>query len=646
MYYYEIAPTQIVRLGHDTFTYSSKIKLSIGNIVLIEVGNKRLTGLIIRNVKKPKYPTKEIIKQIEDKPLPIQLINLSYWIKDYYHSPLAIILQSILPNGIQKNRRQQSIIDHQSLRKNSSHQNTADQLDAISTINNMSSGSAILHGITGSGKTQVYISLTRQSIDQGKSAIILVPEIALTSQLIDEFSNHFDNIILSHSRQTESRRHTIWQQALESNHPCVVIGPRSALFLPLNDVGIIVIDEAHEPAFKQEQSPRYSALRAASILARFHNAKLILGSATPLISDYYTAKSHKRPIIEMNNPARKNTIKPEIKLIDMTVKQNFKQHHFLSDDLISSLSNTLSDGKQVLIFHNRRGSASTSLCKNCGWSANCPNCFIPLSLHVDQHMLRCHTCNFTTKIATVCSSCGSVDVIHRGIGTKSIETELRKLFPGYNILRFDSDSKSDISIDQNYKELYDGSIQIIIGTQVVAKGLDLPHLRTVAVVQADAGLSLPDYTSGERTFQLLAQVVGRVGRSEHKTNVIVQSYQPKHPAILYGLAQNYDEFYKKTLAERKKANFPPFCYLLSLTCSYKTESAAIRNCKKLASELKNILPSYVQILGPVPSFYERSNGNYRWQLTLKSPKRQVLVSALDHLPPSHWQAELDPISLI
>jgi primosomal protein N' (replication factor Y) len=249
-------------------------------------------------------------------------------------------------------------------------------------------------------------------------------------------------------------------------------------------------------------------------------------------------------------------------------------------------------------------------------------------------------------VPTSCPDCHSADIIHKGIGTKLIESELRKLFPNSTIARFDGDSETGDSVEQRYKELYDGSIDLIIGTQVIAKGLDLPNLRTVGVIQADAGLSLPDYSSSERAFQLLAQVIGRVGRSHHPTNVIVQSYQPSHPAVVYGLKQDYDSFYTEALALRQKGRFPPFVHLLKLTCVYKTETAAIKNAKKLADELRLNVSKDVQILGPTPAFYERQHDTYRWQLTLKSPTRAALIDALKHVPSTHWQTELDPISLL
>jgi primosomal protein N' (replication factor Y) len=415
--------------------------------------------------------------------------------------------------------------------------------------------------------------------------------------------------------------------------------------MPLASVGLIVIDECHEPSYKQEQSPRYSALRLASTLSRFHKGKLVLGSATPNVSDYYVAAASERPIIRLESKAKSDSVKPTVQVIDMTKKANFSAHRFFSDALIARFEKTLAAGQQALVFHNRRGSAASTLCENCGWQAGCPRCFIPLTLHSDQHKLICHICAASSRVPTQCPSCGGVDIIHKGMGTKLIESELRKLFPKATIARFDADTDATQTVERRYQELYDGSIDIIIGTQVIAKGLDLPHLRTVGVVQADAGLSLPDYTAAERTFQLLYQVIGRVGRSSHETHVVVQSYQPTNPAVQDGISQDYAAFYERALALRKAGNFPPFTYLLKLTCTYKTEATAIKNAKALAGELaRSGLP--VELLGPTPSFYERVRDTYRWQIVVKSSSRQALIDALQYMPTRQWQYELDPLSLL
>lgn len=646
MHYYEVAPNQIVRATSPTFTYSSGTILTVGQLVIIEVGKKQLIGIVIRPTSKPRYDTKPVSSVLDLPPIPAPLIDLALWMSDYYHTHLATVLQTLLPRGLQKTRRKRDSHKTTPLRDRTNIVFTDDQTRALQEIAAMPPGSALLHGITGSGKTHVYIEQARLTLAAGRSVIVLVPEIALTSQVVDEFSHHFDDVILTHSKQTEAERHLAWLEALSSKTPRVVIGPRSALFMPLKSVGLIIIDEAHEPSFKQEQAPRYSALRAASVLAKAAQGKLILGSATPSVADYFIAEASDRPIITMNTRARDGAVKPNVSLVDMTKRANFKKRRFLSDQLLNKLEQTLASGNQALIFHNRRGSASTTLCENCGWSAICPRCFIPYTLHADKHELRCHICGMVERVPTSCPECRSADIIHKGIGTKLIESELQKLFPKKVIARFDGDNETGESVDKRYKELYDGDIDIIVGTQVIAKGLDLPKLRTVGVIQADAGLSLPDYASSERTFQLLAQVIGRVGRSHHETDVIVQSYQPTHPSVVAGIAQDYASFYATVLAERKQGRFPPFTHLLKLTCIYKTEAAAIKNARQLANILRQELPASIQILGPTPAFYERQHDTYRWQLVLRSAHRSNLIKALDLLPPTHWQSELDPISLI
>jgi primosomal protein N' (replication factor Y) (superfamily II helicase) len=646
MHYYEVAPNRIVRSTSGVFTYASSTKLAIGQLVTVEVGKTNYVGVVMKQVGEPDYATKQITSVLELPPVPEPLVALAGWLSSYYQTHLATVLQTLLPRGLEKNRRLRSVNQREVIRKRTNFVLTGEQSAAIKTIESMSPGSALLHGVTGSGKTRVYIELAKKTLAQHRSVVVLVPEIALTSQLLDEFTGVFSDIIVTHSKQTEAERHLAWQAALTADRPHVVIGPRSALFMPLPDIGLIVIDEAHEPSFKQEQSPRYSALRAASVLAGKHQAKLVIGSATPLITDYYVAEHSGRPIIKLTKPAHEAASKPVVSLVDMTKRGNFKQHRFLSDTLLTSIQATLAAGHQVLLFHNRRGSASTTLCENCGWTALCGRCFIPFTLHIDKHTLQCHVCGAQERIPTSCPQCHEADIIHKGIGTKLIEAEVKKLFPKATIARFDGDSQAGESVEKRYKELYDGKIDIIIGTQVIAKGFDLPHLRTVGIVQADAGLSLPDYGAAERTFQLLAQAIGRVGRSHHASSVIVQSYQPTHPSVVLGLSQDYDAFYLAALQERRRALFPPFCYLLKLTCVYKTEQAAARNARKLADELQRIPGSDITILGPTPAFYERQADTFRWQLIVKSPKRSALLTLLQHVPPSHWQYELDPLSLL
>jgi len=646
LHYYEVAPSRIIRAGSSTFTYASAEPLLVGQVVTIEVGKKVLVGVIMTSVGKPSYNTKEITSVIEKTPIPKPILELALWLAEYYTTPLATVLQTVLPRGLDKARRARPNQVHTSKRDRTTIVFNKDQERAITEIVNSTDGTILLQGVTGSGKTEVYKELARRMAADGKSVIVLVPEISLTSQIISEFLHDFPGVIVTHSHMTEAERHAVWKQVLDATTPQLVIGPRSALFMPVPKLGAVIIDEAHEPSYKQEQAPRYSAIRAASVLGKFSQAKVILGSATPSITDRFLAESANRPVIRLDRSARSGAQAAVVKVVDMTKRQYFTRHRFISDQLVESIEKNLENHKQTLIFHNRRGSAATTLCENCGWTALCPNCYVPLTLHADTYDLSCHICGHHEKVPTSCPVCHSAEIIHKGIGTKLIETELHKLFPKATIARFDSDNKTDETVNSQYEALYKGEIDIAIGTQVVAKGLDLPNLRTVGVIQADSGLSLPDYAASERAFQLLAQVIGRVGRDEHASEVVVQTYQPTNPAISHGLKQDYESFYTYALETRKKSYFPPYSYLLKLTTIYKTEQAAIRSAKTLAKELKSSLHPDVRLLGPTPAFYERQHDTYRWQLILKSPKREYLIAALQHLPTTHWQSELDPQSLL
>lgn len=647
MKYYLVSPLRMVHRHDSTLTYHSDHDLQPGQIVAVSVGTKVVPAVIIDSTSKPTFETKAIDQIVSETPLPQPLLKLHDWLATYYVSHPVNVWQTMLPSGLLKKRRATTKSRIQHRRERTHFLLNKAQQQAFLTLSHHPTGTSLLHGITGSGKTALYVELAKKTLAEGRSVIILVPEIALTSQIIADFTGHIDDVLVTHSTMTEATRHTTWLEALHETSPRLVIGPRSALFTPLKNIGLIVIDECHEPSYKQEKSPRYSALRAASVLASAHGAKLVLGSATPSIADYHVA-SQQAPetIVTLSELARPQAVLPSVEIVDMTKRLNFHRSQFLSDKLLDQLTTTLKDGHQSLIFHNRRGSAPTTLCENCGWSAACPRCYVPLTLHADQFQLRCHLCNHQERVPTQCPECGGAHIIHKGIGTKRVEEELRKLFPEARIARFDGDNADNETVDSQYQALYDGEIDIIIGTQVIAKGLDLPKLRFVGVVQADSGLSLPEYQSTERVFQLLAQVSGRVGRNEHASYVVIQSYQPEHASVKYGIARDYTNFYTHGLAERKRAYYPPFCYLLKMTCTFKSEAASVRAARTLATALRPHLTKDMELLGPAPAFYERVRDSYRWQLIVKSPKRADLAKLIEHIPPKYWQYELDPGSLL
>lgn len=647
MEYYLVSPLRVVHQRESTLTYHAEQVLQPGQIVSVSVGKKVVPAVIVGTTDKPSFETKPIESVITTTPLPAPLRRLHTWLAQYYVSHPVAVWQTMLPSGLLKTRRQTQAKTSQHRRDRTHFLFNKAQTKALRQLQAHPSGTMLLYGVTGSGKTALYIELAKQTLSEGKSVIILVPEIALTSQIIADFASHIDNVLVTHSTMTEATRHKTWLEALESTEPRVVIGPRSALFTPLAAIGLIVIDECHEPSYKQEKSPRYSALRAASILAKQHGARLVLGSATPSVTDYYLASQlDASRIIRLDTLARPKAVLPQVAVVDMTKHLNFTRSRFLSDTLLEQLTATLGDGHQALIFHNRRGSAPITLCENCGWSAACPRCYVPLTLHGDKYQLRCHLCNHQERVPTHCPECQGAHIIHKGIGTKRIEEELRKLYPEDRVARFDGDNSNSETVDSQYQALYDGDIDIIIGTQVIAKGLDLPKLRFVGVVQADSGLSLPEYQSAERVFQLLAQVSGRVGRNEHDSHVVIQSYQPGHPSVKHGIARDYDSFYEDAIVERKRAHYPPFCYLLKITCTYKSENASIRAAQVLARTLRPHLGAGMELLGPAPAFYERVRDSYRWQLIVKSPRRADLAKLVDYIPPTHWQYELDPSSLL
>lgn len=651
--YYEVSMVGNVGAYYDVLTYASDQELPIGTIVTVPVGRKSSLGVITQKVKQPEFQCKEVTKVVIKRPLPTPLLQLHDWLSSYYATSSGVAWQTILPARIATTPRQtkKSIPVNASAAPTKRTQIVLNptQQAAVDQIRHTNDGTILLHGITGSGKTEVYKTIAADTVNNGQSVIILVPEISLTAQLVNEFRSQFDNVVVTHSAMTASERNIAWRQILFSDKPIVVVGPRSALFMPVHNLGLVVIDECHEPSYKQEASPRYHTITAASKLCQLASARLILGSATPSISDYYLAQHFKRPIITMNQLARTDAVRPSTKIVDLTNRDNYTlESKLFTAPLLNAMRDAIKHHRQVLLFHNRRGTAGLAMCENCGYMATCPNCYTPLTLHGDKFQLICHICGHTEKPPLTCPDCHEATIVYKGIGTKKIEEEAAKLFPTARIRRFDSDTARGEAVQDVYDELKNGTTDIIIGTQTIAKGLDLPHLAVVGIVQADAGLSLPDFSASERTFQLVAQTCGRVGRSKEPTAAIIQSYQPDAPAVKYGAAQDYAAFYDSEIATRQHGHFPPFAHLLKLSCAYKTERGATVAAGRLASQLRQKYGDKIKLLGPAPAFYERMRGLYRWQITIRTSHRQTLVQIATDVSSSsgNWQVELDPASLI
>ena len=649
--YYEVLPAKVFkkspRLEDGILTYSSLENLEIGTLVEVPLGKKSIIGIVYKKVQKPDFKTKEIIKKISDTPLPSHLLKSIIWLSEYYLVPLPQVVSLFLPNTLEKRHQIAKIAEKSpKLPKTPEIPLNLAQKRALTALEASRTHTKLLHGITGSGKTNIYLTLAKRSYAQNSSTILLVPEIALTSQLVQIFQTTFgENVVLIHSKQTEKTRRDTFESLLSSETPKIVIGPRSALFAPLENLGLIIVDEAHESTYFQDQTPKYSAIRLASFIAKTKDISCILGTATPKVEDYYLAKTH-GSLVVLKEKAKDSALKPEINIIDFKNRDFFSSNRYFSNPLLKQIEENLKNGHQTLIYHNRRGSAPLTICESCGWQALCPNCFLPLTLHTDSYQLLCHTCGHKEKVPVSCPECKHPEIIHKGFGTKLLESELKRLFKTANIARFDGDNEKNKTLDSLYEDVKSGKIDIIIGTQTIAKGLDLPKLATVGIVQADSGLSLPDFSSEERTFDLINQVLGRVGRGHLKeANAYIQTFHPESPAILNALNSDYESFFDYLIKKRQKAHLPPFFYLAKISVVYKTEATALRKIKSIYQSLKT--KDGVYLSAPMPAFHERTPAGFTWQIIVKSANRQSLLSAIKSLETfSDIRLSIDPPSLL
>lgn len=631
-------------------TYSSDEPLEVLSVVSVPLRARTATGFVLAEAGKPGFAVKSIKSLVSSKPLPYHCLQLAQWMESYYAVNLSEALRQFAPSkpavrSIKTETLSNAGPAPQELQLQMHAPLTADQKRALTEIKASPSTTVLLHGETGSGKTRVYLELARETLAAGKSVILLTPEISLTTQLAAAAQAFLQvKPVIMHSRLSAARRKQLWLKCLEADEPQVIVGPRSALFSPVSSAGLIVVDEAHEPAYKQEQTPRYSALRAASQLGSLTGAKVIYGTATPNAADYYVAEE-RAAIVRMTQMAlgtQENDVKTEV--VDLKDRQNFGPNPYLSKQMIEAINATLAAKKQVIVYLNRRGSARVILCDNCGWRDLCPNCDVSLVYHADDHLAKCHICGYAHQPPVQCPECGNTSILYKTIGTKALADQVEKLFPDRVVARFDSDNKADESLNEVYQELLSGRIDILVGTQLLAKGLDLPKLGLVGIVSAESSLTLPDFTAEERTFQLLYQVIGRVGRGHVKGEVIVQTYEPGGVVIQAAVNRDYRLFYDYALRERQQFRFPPFSYLMKLTARRATLNGAETAADKLRGELiAQGLP--VEVIGPTPSFYARRGKYFYYQLVCKSKDRDHLL-ALAKIVPADWQIDMDPADLL
>jgi primosomal protein N' (replication factor Y) (superfamily II helicase) len=486
----------------------------------------------------------------------------------------------------------------------------------------------LLHGVTASGKTEVYIKIIEQFLKLDKQILYLLPEIALTTQLVSRLTQYFGNkVAVFHSKYSNNERVEVWNHVLNSSQNAqIIIGARSALFLPFNNLGFIVIDEEHEQTFKQtDPAPRYHARDAAIVLANFYKAKVLLGSATPSIETYFNAQNNKYGLVELHQRFG-NAVLPEIKLVDL--KENYfkkKMNGHFSFSLIEAITEALSKGEQIILFQNRRGYSPVIECMTCGHIPQCPQCDVSLTYHKFKNQLRCHYCGYSMAKPSSCHACSSIDLTSKGFGTEQIELELATLFPTKNIKRMDQDTtRGKYSFEKIIDSFKNREVDILVGTQMLAKGLDFDNVSLVGILNADGMLYFPDFRAFERSFQLMTQVSGRAGRSNKKGTVIIQTYNPDHNIIQQVTQNDYSSMYKEQLFERKIFQYPPYFKLIKLTLKHKDFQKLNEGSAWLYQVLKQQFE--IPILGPEEPVVGRIRNEYIRTILIKIPQEKSLTN--------------------
>ncbi|MEN8884158.1 MAG: primosomal protein N' [Flavobacteriaceae bacterium] len=484
----------------------------------------------------------------------------------------------------------------------------------------------LLHGITSSGKTEVYTKLIQDTLDDGKQALFLLPEIALTTQIIVRLQNYFGNqISVFHSKYSMNERVEVWNNVLENKPKAqIILGARSSIFLPFKNLGLIVVDEEHETSYKQfEPSPRYNARDAAIVLSHMHQGKILLGSATPSLETYYNAKENKYGFVELNRRFG-NILLPKIHLVDIKEKQRKREMtgHF-SDTLLKEIQEALDLKEQVILFQNRRGFSPIVECKTCGVSPQCPNCDVSLTFHKFKHELKCHYCNYQRAMPNSCGACGSNTLDTKGFGTEQIELELKELFPKYAIGRMDLDTTRGKYGYQKIIGAFEArEIDILVGTQMLSKGLDFDNVSLVGVLNADMMLNFPDFRAHERAYQLMVQVSGRAGRSKKQGKVMIQTYNPYHQILQQVSTTDYTTMYKEQLQDRWQYHYPPYYRLVKITLKHKDYQKVDAGIIWLAKAMQNVFGEHV--LGPSAPAVTRIRNQYIKNVMLKIPPKQSL----------------------
>jgi primosomal protein N' (replication factor Y) (superfamily II helicase) len=491
----------------------------------------------------------------------------------------------------------------------------------------------LLHGITGSGKTEIYFSLITEVLKKEKQVIYLVPEIALTVQLLERVYKHFppEQVSIWHSNLSAGERILAWNECL-NNSARLIIGARSAIFAPVNNLGLIIIDEEHDASYKSGFKPFYDTKQIALQRAKLNNALLLSGSATPSIKNYFFAKENHK-LLSLKNRFNNKPL-PKVQIIDMRIELQNNNRSIFSRSLKQALDKCILKKEQAILLLNKRGHSNYVFCRDCGYVTFCKNCSVPMIYHLTDNSLHCHHCNFRQAKLTVCPDCNSLKIKESGLGTQKLEAELKKTFPMAEILRLDRDiSSKREGVQEIWNQLIspeaENKAQFLVGTQLVAKGIDLPRVSVVGVVHSEAGLYLPDYTAAERSFQLLTQAAGRAGRHDKDSNIIFQTYIPEHEIIQFAANQDYEAFYNWEIEQRKTYNYTPFCELTRFILSNENESIIEKEIEKLKDWIlleAKMLGITIELLGPAPCPYEKLNKLFRWHILIKH--KQIDINSI------------------
>lgn len=503
-----------------------------------------------------------------------------------------------------------------------------------SSIKNKESKTYLLEGITGSGKTEVYLHAISQALENGRNALMLVPEISLTPQMVSQVKERFgQEVAVLHSGLSEGELYDEWRR-IRKGETRVVVGARSAVFAPLKNIGLIVIDEEHESSYKQDSDPRYHARDVALWRSKYNNCPLVLGSATPSLGSRARAQKGVYTLLKLTKRANQKKL-PQVKLIDLKHVEFAGGQFDISTDLFNAIKKRLAKNEQTILMLNRRGFANFMLCRECGFVLKCPNCDLSLTMHKDTNQMQCHYCGYSEKIPQLCPNCQSNKIRFLGTGTQKVQEELEELLPEAKILRMDVDTTRRKG---SYKKILDKfgnhEADILLGTQMIAKGLDFPNVTLVGVINADTGLWLPDYNASEKTFELLTQVAGRAGRADKTGEVLIQTYNPEHYTIQLAQSQNYEQFYNYEMHVRHEGDYPPYFYTVLISIASKNEQNAARQAFKIKRKLQNNLHANAIILGPTPSAISRLKNQYYYQILVKYKKEENLNNLLHQIQDS------------